>query len=62
MPEHYTRNTNGVFRWCSSCNRLTMHDVDDRRVSSCREIHVTGMSKAQEKREDRNEKKLQELF
>jgi hypothetical protein len=48
--QHYQRNTVGIMRWCPTCGRKTLHDVADRRVGSCREPHVAGMSKAQEKR------------
>jgi len=48
--QHYQRNTIGILKYCPTCNRMTMHHVDDRRVGSCRETHATGMSKAQAKR------------
>lgn len=47
--QHYQRNTTGILKHCSTCNRLTMHRVDDRRVGNCREVHVVGMSQAQKK-------------
>ncbi|KKW11479.1 MAG: hypothetical protein UY48_C0018G0013 [Candidatus Gottesmanbacteria bacterium GW2011_GWB1_49_7] len=47
--QHYQRNTRGILKYCPTCNRMTMHQVDDRRVGSCRETHVVGMSKAQAK-------------
>jgi ribosomal protein L44E len=58
MTQHYQRNTAGIYKFCPTCNRLTMHDVDDRRVGSCREVHVVGMSKKQLK----EQKKKRELF
>jgi hypothetical protein len=36
---------------------MTMHQVNDRRVGSCTEPHVFGMSKAQEKRKKEMEAK-----
>uniref|UniRef100_A0A6M3JEN1 Uncharacterized protein n=1 Tax=viral metagenome TaxID=1070528 RepID=A0A6M3JEN1_9ZZZZ len=49
MTQHYQRNTRGVLKFCPTCNRMTMHQVYDRRVGSCREQHAFGMSKKQEK-------------
>lgn len=39
MPEHYTRNTRQVLHYCPTCNRQTMHRVDDRRLGCCLEDH-----------------------
>ena len=39
-----------------------MHRVDDRRVGSCVEQHVFGLSKAQEKRAKKEADKQPELF
>jgi len=58
--QHYQRNTCGMLKFCPTCNRMTMHRVDDRRVGSCVETHVTGMSKAQEKRAALKDKKQSE--
>ena len=49
MPEHYTRNTTGVMKFCSTCNRMTMHRVDNKRLGSCTEPHAVGMSDAQKR-------------
>jgi hypothetical protein len=35
MPEHYTKNTVEVSVWCNTCNRMTMHRVDDGRRGPC---------------------------
>lgn len=40
MAEHYTRNTVKVLAYCPTCNRQTMHRVDDRRLGCCLETHV----------------------
>lgn len=48
--QHYQRNVTAISRFCPTCNRMTMHRVDDRRVGSCVEVHVTGMTKSQLKR------------
>jgi len=48
--QHYPRNTCGILKFCPTCNRMTMHRVDDHRVGNCVEVHVKGMSKAQAKR------------
>jgi hypothetical protein len=56
MTQHYQRNTAGVYKFCATCGRLTMHDVNDRRVGSCREPHVFGLSNDQKKRKAKKEK------
>jgi len=53
MTQHYQRNTTGIWKYCPTCGRKTMHRVDDRRVGVCTEQHVTGLSKAQQKREEK---------
>jgi ribosomal protein L44E len=50
MTQHYQRNVVGITKYCPSCNRITLHRVDDRRVGVCTEQHAKGLSKAQEKR------------
>ena len=64
--QHYQRNTCGILKFCPTCNRKTMHRVDDRRVGTCREQHVFGLSIAQEKREadkmKHTEAQSEELF
>ena len=52
--QHYPRNTVRVTKYCPTCKRMTMHRVDDRRVGVCTEQHVNGMSKAQKKRAEKN--------
>jgi hypothetical protein len=51
--EHYPKNTVRVTKFCKTCNRRTLHRVDDKRVGICIEQHVKGMSKAQEKRQNK---------
>ena len=53
MTQHYQRNTCGILKFCPTCNRMTIHRVDDRRVGVCTEQHVKGISKAQKKRADK---------
>ncbi len=53
MTQHYQRNVVGVSKYCPTCNRKTIHQVNDRRVGTCTEPHVFGMSKAQEKRAEK---------
>lgn len=48
--QHYQRNVAGITKYCPTCNRLTLHRIDDRRVGPCTEQHATGMSRAQIKR------------
>ena len=47
--QHYQRNVSAVSKWCNHCGKMTMHQVNDGRVGTCLEPHVTGMSKAQER-------------
>jgi len=56
MTQHYQRNVCGVSKWCPTCGKMTMHKVSDRRVGCCTEPHAVGMSKAQEKREKKKKK------
>jgi hypothetical protein len=42
MAVHETRNTTEVSAWCNTCNRRTMHRVDDRRRGPCMEHTATG--------------------
>ena len=58
--QHYTKNTKAVLLFCPTCNKKTMHRVDDRRVGCCQEIHVTGMSQAQKKRAAKKDKEKQD--
>ena len=55
MPEHHTKDTTGFLAFCSTCNRMTLHRVDNGRKGPCTEPHATGASikqqKAREKRE-----------
>jgi hypothetical protein len=46
--QHYQRNVTAIRKFCNHCNRLTMHQVSDRRVGSCMESHSDGLSKKQE--------------
>ena len=64
MTQHYTRSTTAVMAYCPTCNRKTMHRVDDRRIGPCLEHKAQGMSKKQEKLNKRlNELREQpELF
>ena len=46
--QHYQRNVIAITKWCETCGKMTRHRVSDRRVGSCMESHVTGLSKKQE--------------
>ena len=48
--QHYQRNVVAVTKYCPSCKKMTLHRVDDRRVGTCNEQHVFGMSRAQVKK------------
>lgn len=65
MTQHYQRNVCGVSKWCPACGKITIHKVNNKRVGSCTEQHVFGLSKAQEKRENKkviDNNKQQGLF
>ena len=47
--QHYTRNTVAISKYCPTCNRMTMHRVDDRRAGCCLETHIKGIDRKQEK-------------
>jgi len=64
MTQHYQKNVSGVLAYCKTCEKLTMHRVDENRMGNYIEPHVTGMSKVQERRakkkEEEDRKSLQE--
>jgi len=39
MSEHYTKNTTRVMKFCPTCNKKTMHRVDNGRIGLCVEPH-----------------------
>jgi hypothetical protein len=45
MPEHYTKDTTGVMRFCNTCNRMTLHTVFGKRLGHCVENHVKDVEK-----------------
>lgn len=51
MAEHYTRNTSGILKFCSTCGKMTLHKVSNKRVGSCLEVHVVGRSDKQKKKD-----------
>jgi hypothetical protein len=38
-PQHYTKNTLGISRFCNTCRRTTMWSVSDGRLGRCQEDH-----------------------
>jgi len=52
MPEHYTKNTESVTRWCNHCKRHTQFAVSDGRIGRCTEHEAPQFSKAQLKKRD----------
>jgi ribosomal protein L44E len=48
--EHYPKNTVRITKFCPTCNKRTMHRVDNKRVGICIEPHVKGLSKKQERK------------
>ncbi len=55
MSQHYTRNTSGVLKHCKTCGKMTLHKVSNKRIGSCTEIHITGLSEKQKKQADKPE-------
>jgi len=55
MTQHYQKNVCGVLMWCNTCNRKTMHAVYNKRVGTCTETHVVGMSRKQEKQKQQEQ-------
>ena len=55
MTEHYTRNTESVLKFCTTCGRLTKHAVTDVRAGRCMEHQAPAETdrqrRAREKRE-----------
>ena len=49
MTQHYQKNVCGILKYCQTCGRPTMHRVYNKRVGTCTETHVTGMSEKQRK-------------
>jgi len=65
MPKHHeTKNTEAVTAWCETCKRTTLHSVSGKRRGPCREHAPSGMSKAQEQRQQKllREKESPRLF
>lgn len=62
MSEHHPKNVSGVLKFCSTCNRKTLHRVDFKREGSCTEHKATGLSKAQEQRLKEREVEENEPF
>lgn len=63
MSEHFTRNTVSASAWCSKCQKLTQHRIDDRRKGPCLECIARGDREHAERRLDRAEYRRQrELF
>ena len=50
MPEHYTKHTEAVTRWCPHCNRDTLHRVSAGRIGHCLEHDAPTLTKKQAKR------------
>ena len=64
MPEHWPKSTTRAKLYCPTCNRLTMHRIDNGRQGPCEEHSAEGLSAAQKKRRDKQEieKKQPKLF
>ena len=60
--QHYQKNVLGILKFCETCGKKTMWNVDQGRVRGCSEPHVKGLSKAQEKRAKKQADKQLELF
>lgn len=55
MTQHFTRSTAEVLAYCSTCNRKTMHRVDDRRLGPCLEHGARELTRKQERERERME-------
>lgn len=55
MTQHYTRSTSAVLVYCPTCNRKTMHRVDDRRIGPCLEHGARELTRKQEREKERRE-------
>lgn len=66
MTQRYTRSTAAVLAYCPTCNRKTMHRVDDRRLGPCLEHGARELTRKQEKERERerleNEERQGSLF
>lgn len=51
--QHFTRDTTQVLAYCPTCNRKTMHRVDDRRLGPCLEHGTDERSKKQIREDQR---------
>lgn len=61
--KHETRNTVEKLSWCNTCRKNTRHTVSDRRPVLCLEHNAggeTGLSRAQEKRREKQEREARE--
>lgn len=55
MSQHYTRNTSAVLAYCPTCNRKTMHRVDDRRIGPCLEHGAREFTRKQAREREKRE-------
>jgi ribosomal protein L44E len=64
MSQHYQQSVKQVMVFCNTCNRKTMHRVDQRRIGSCTEHQASGESDKQRKAREQREIEAQqpELF
>jgi ribosomal protein L44E len=64
MPEHYTKATLGVTRWCNQCQRHTAHRVREGRAAECTEHERPNLTKKQIEQRAREAKRARqpELF
>jgi ribosomal protein L44E len=60
MSQHYTRSTSAVLAYCPTCNRKTMHRVDDRRMGPCLEHRADGRSKKKIREDEKREEEMKQ--
>lgn len=63
MPHHFQKSITETTEWCNKCERLTTHIVSDGRLGRCKEHSVgdaDGLSVAQRKRKEQQEKDRRE--
>lgn len=63
MPHHFQKWVTEAEVWCNKCERITKHSVSDGRLGRCIEHSVgdkDGLSVAQRKRREQQEKEKRE--
>ena len=62
MTQHFTRNTVSAQFYCSKCNRMTAHRIDDRRKGPCLECIARLEEQHRQELEQARDEEQTELF